>query len=131
MLKRTSVNSLQYISSVITQQLLTRPREEFVTEEALFQDNNPGDRTLLNYIKQFPDLNQDLSHLIYLITSGRFANKKTAFIQAQKLTYMRQYQQALNNQNKSFLLREDIHYHKSNNGIQKIALPWKIAESTL
>ena len=64
MLKRTSVNSLQYLSSVFTQQLLTRPKEEFVAEEALFQDNNPGDRTLLNYIKQFPDLNQDLSHMI-------------------------------------------------------------------
>ena len=84
MLKRTSVNSLQYLSSVLTQQLLTRPRDEFVAEEAMFQDNNPGDRTLLNYGKQFPDLDQDLSHLIYLITSGRFSNKKTAFIQAQK-----------------------------------------------
>ena len=32
MLKRTSVNSLQYLSSVLTQQLLTRPGEEFVAE---------------------------------------------------------------------------------------------------
>ena len=98
------MNSLQYLYSVLTQQLLTRPKEEIVAEEALFQDNNPGDMPLLNYIKQFPDLNQDLSHLIYLITSGRFSNKKIAFIQAQKLTYMRQYQQALTNQNRSFLL---------------------------
>ena len=55
-----------------------------MAEEALFQDNNPGDRTLLNYIKQFPDLNQDFSHLILLITSGRFSNKKIAIYSSTK-----------------------------------------------
>ena len=130
MLKRTSVNSLQYLSSILAQQLLSSPATEFVAEEALFQDNNSGDRTLLNYMKQFPDLNQDLSHLIYLITSGRFSNKKTAFIQAQKLTYLKQYQLALENRSRTFLIREGILYHRSNNGVQKIALPWKIVQST-